>query len=327
MPAADENNEQRRNNPLEDAQLRKLQLEIDALERIANEEQTVGISKQEKVRLEVKTLLWQTGRVYRLSQFAVIFSILATMVTIFATGYGIWTSYAKDSETKVKERTDRTDGLYRTALARLIQFPVEPKATISDAVFTLRDLEDVVKNNYDDEKKRERQKQEVGFLLAQLMNSPEVDLSISRNVEFDRKAMDQSTFYRDYLTRNPRFNRDIISKYKNVLSSMHDRAPCYSMIPDPNRKEVFIEKECRNGEPEPTFLQYVGLYYSYKSHVALLNETLENFPDVSQEAQSYRDLSFCWFVKATRNVPLTVEIFGGSPEKVNWKWEYECPDK
>jgi hypothetical protein len=326
MPAADDNNENRP-NPLEKAQLRKLELEIDALERTAHEEKSVGISKQEKVKLEVKTLLWQTGRVYRLSQFAVIFSILATLVTIFATGYGMWSSYTKENETRVKERTDRTDGLYRTALERLIQFPVEPKLTISDAVFTLRDLEDVVTHNYDDEKKRERQKHEVGFLLAQLMNSPEVDLSVSRNVELDRKAMDQSSFYRDYLTRNPKFNRDIISKYKNVLSSVHDRAPCYSMVPDPNNKEVFIESECKNGEPEPTFLQYVSLYYGYKSHVAILGETLDKFPDVSQEAQSYRDMSFCWFLKATRNVPLTVEIFGGTREQVNWKWEVECPDK
>lgn len=314
-------------NRLEEAQLRRLQLEIDALERTADEEKLVGVSKQDKIKLEVKTLLWQTGRVYRLSQFAVIFSILATLVTVFATGYGIWSSYTKDNETKVKERMDRTDGLYRAALERLIQFPVEPKVTISDAVFTLRDLEDVVNNNYDDERKRERQSQEVGFLLAQLMNSPEVDLSISRNVEFDRKAMDQSSFYRDYLTRNPKFNRDIISKYKNVLSSVHERAPCYSMIPDPNKKEVFIEKECKNGEPEPTFLQYVGLFYSYKSHVAILNETLEKSPDVSEEARSYRDMSFCWFFKATRNVPLTIEIFGGTPEQVNWKWEVECPEK
>jgi hypothetical protein len=314
-------------NRLEDAQVRKLELEIDALTRAANEEQSVGTSKQEKVRLEVKTLLWQTGRVYRLSQFAVIFSILATLVTIFATAYGIWTSYVKDNETRVKERTDRTDGLYRTGVQHLIRFPVDEKITISDAVFTLRDLEDVVNNNYDDETKRERQRHEVGFLLAQLINSPELDLGVSRNVELDRKAMDQSTFYRNYLAQNPKFNRDIISKYKNILSSVHDRAPCYAMIPDPEKKEYFREMECRNGEPEPTFLQYVGLFYAYKSHVAILNETQGKYPDVAEEARVYRDTSFCWFFKATRNPPLTIEIFGGTPEQVNWKWEFECQDK
>jgi hypothetical protein len=205
---------------------------------------------------------------------------------------------------------------------------LKPKATISDAVFTLRDLEDVVKNNYDDEKKRERQKQEVGFLLAQLMNSPEVDLSISRNVEFDRKAMDHSTFYRDYLTRNPRFNRDIISKYKNVLSSMHDRG---ALLFNDSRSEQegSIHREgCRNGEPEPTFLQYVGLYYSYKSHVALLNENpRKTFLMSRKKLNRIGTCHSAGLLKRHGNVPLTVEIFGGSPEKVNWKWEYECPDK
>jgi len=314
-------------NRLEDAQVRKLELEIDALRRAANEEESVGVSKQEKVRLEVKTLLWQTGRVYRLSQFAVIFSILATLVTIFATAYGIWTSYVKDNETKVKERTDRTDGLYRTGLQQVIRFPAEAKMTISDAVFTLRDLEDVVNNNYDDEKKRDRQKNEVGFLLTQLINSPETELSISRNVELDRKAMDHSSFYRDYLARNPKLNRDILSKYQEVLKDVHLRAPCYSLIPDPKKKEFFRQSRCQNGEPQPTFLQYVGLFYAYKSHVAILNETLQNYPDASQDALAYRDTSFCWFYMATQNVPLTMDIFGGTAEQVVWKWETECKDE
>jgi hypothetical protein len=326
MATTDDRNENPRppKNSLEDAQLRKLELEIDALRRAANEENSVGVSKQEKIKLEVKTLLWQTGRVYRLSQFAVIFSILATLVTVFATVYGIWSSYQKDTEARIKDRTDRTDSLYRTAIQRLIQYPVEPKITISDAVFTFRDLEQVVSFNYqDDAEKKKRQIEEAGFLIAQLMNSPEVDLSLTRNVEFDRKAMKESKYYREFLISNPKYNRDIISKYKNILSSVHDKAPCYSMVPDPKTKEVFLEYECKHGEPEPTFLQYVGLFYAYKSHVALFDHTAA-IDTLSEEAAGYQTLAFCWFVGATDNVPLTIEIFGGDAERVSWKWQADC---
>src|ERR1041384_6674707 len=92
---------------LEKAQLKKLEHEIAALERQAKEQETTETVRQEKLKLEIKTLIWQTGRIYRLSQFAIIFSIIATLATVFATLYGLWNSYTKDIENKKKELVER----------------------------------------------------------------------------------------------------------------------------------------------------------------------------------------------------------------------------
>lgn len=305
---------------LEEAQLRKIELEVKALERKEKEEESTEPTRQQKLNLELKTLLWQTGRVYRLSQFAIIFSILATLVTIFATGYGIWSSYKKDTEIKAKEIRERTDTLYRTEIQRLIQYPIDSKVTISDAVFLFRDLDDVVKNGYDVGEKQNRQKEEIGTLLTQLMTSPDIDLSITRNVEFDRKAMKNSEFYREYLVRNPRYNRDILSKYQSVLKALRAEDPNYKIEPDEREEELFFESAA--GKPsknQARFFQYVYIFWAYKAHVDLFSETVSKNPELAAEAETYLGFSFCWFYRATGNIPLTIKIFGGSPDMVVWR--------
>lgn len=308
---------------LEEAQVRKLELEIKALERKENEERNTEEPRQKKLTLELKTLLWQTGRVYRISQFVFIISVLATVVTIFATVYGIWSTYKKDIESKKKERIERTDTLYRTEIQRLIQFPMETKVTISDAVFLFRDLEDVVSNGYDELIKQKRQKEEVGLLITQIVASPDFDLSLTRNIEFDRKAMRHSEFYRNYLIDNPQYNRDIISKYKSVLVALHAEDPNYSVDPVENEDEQFIENTTPDKltKNQVKFFQYIYIFYAYKAHVGLIGDSVAKKSDVSQRADSYLGLSFCWFYDATKNVGLTRKIYGGEPEMVAWRWE------
>jgi len=308
---------------LEEGQLKKLELEIKALERIEEEETDAKLPKQKKLDLELKTLLWQTGRVYRLSQFAIIASILATLVTVFATSYGIWASYKQDTELKEKELRERTDTLYRAEIQRLIQYPIDPKITISDAVFLLRDLEDVVANGYERGAKQDRQKDEIGTLITQLMMSPDVDLSVTRNVEFDRKALTNSPSYQDYLIRNPKYNRDVISKYKTILATIHAADLNYSITPDERSDEMFIESNTA-GKLEKTqdkFFQFVYIFYAYKSHVDLLKETFSQIPGSADEAELYLGISFCWFYGATENSPLTGKIYGGTSDMIAWRWQ------
>jgi hypothetical protein len=308
---------------LEEEQLRKLALEIKALERREEEEINARFPKQQKLDLELKTLLWQTGRVYRLSQFAIIASVLATLVTVFATSYGIWASYKKDTELKAKELRERTDSLYRAEIQRLIQYPIDQKVTISDAVFLLRDLEDIVENGYDKGAKQDRQKDEIGTLITQLLMSPDVDLAVTRNVEFDRKALTNSASYKDYLIRNPKYNRDILSKYKAVLAALHEKDRNYTITPDERNEEMFIESNSdgKTINNQANFFQYVYIFYAYKSHVDLLKETISKIPGSADEAGQYLGISFCWFYGATENSGLTGKIYGGTPEMVAWRWQ------
>jgi hypothetical protein len=308
---------------LEDSQLKKLALEIKALERIEEEETNTKLPKQKKLDLELKTLLWQTGRVYRLSQFAIIASILATLVTIFATSYGIWASYQKDTENKTKELRERTDSLYRAEIQRLIQYPIDPKITISEAIFLFRDLEDVVENGYEKGPKQDRQKDEIGTLMSQMMMSPDVDTSITRNVEFDRKALANSVSYRNYLIRNPKYNRDILSKYKASLATLHAADPGYSIVPDESTDEMFSENNTavKSDKNQEKFFQYIYIFYAYRSHVDLLKETAATLPEKAQESELYLGISFCWFYGATANSGLTSKIYGGTDEMIGWRWQ------
>jgi hypothetical protein len=311
-------------NELEKAQLQKLEWEIAVLERQAKEQETTAAAQQEKVKLEIKTLTWQTGRIYRLSQFAIIFSIIATLVTVFATCYGLWASYTKDIENKKKEFAERTDTLYRTEIQRLIQYPVESsKMTISDAVFLFRDLEEVVQNGYEAGGKQDRQKKEMGLLLTQLIKSPDFDLSITRNIEFDREAMTHSAAYSESLIADPRSNMTIISKYQAVLKEIQHSYPEYQIVPDANKEAFFFEYNppADPAKRQTVFMQYTYIFYAYQSHVQLLGRTADTVPELKELAEEYLNVSFCLFYSGTRSVPLTQRIYPGTADMVQWRWQ------
>ncbi len=306
---------------LEKAQLKKLEHEIAALERQAEEQESTATVQQKKLDLEVKTLIWQTGRVYRLSQFAIIFSIIATLVTVFATCYGLWTSYTKDIENKKKEFTERTDTLYRTQIQRLIQYPVEPKTTISDAVFLFRDLEEVTTNGYEEIGKRDRQKKELGLLLTQLVKSPDFDLLLTRNIEFDREAMFHSEAYREYLVLDINSNMTIISKYQAALKEIQETYPKYSIIPDEKNDTMFYESNppAEAVKRQKAFMQYSYIFYAFQAHVQLMNKTMETRRELKEAAEEYLGNSFCLFYGTTLNVPLTRKIYGGDADMMEWR--------
>lgn len=308
---------------LDKAQLQKLELEIAALRRQAKEQESTETAKQEKLKLEVKTLIWQTGRIYRLSQFAIIFSITATLVTVFATTFGIWTSYNKDIENKQKELKERTDGLYRTQIQRLIQYPIEPKMTIADAVFLFRDLEEVVNGRYERGDKQDRQRKEMGLLLTELIKSPDFDLSIARNIEFDREAMSHSEFYKDYLIHDPVSNMTMISKYQTALREIHESNPKYMIVPDATNETLFFEYNppADPAKKQVLFQRYSYIFFAYRTHVQLMSETAVKRPELRQVAENYVGISFCLFFRTTGNTRLTQKIYGGDDDMVRWRGE------
>jgi hypothetical protein len=215
---------------IEQEQLRKLRLENEALERERSLAVDTPDRKRQKLDLEVESLQWQNGLIYKLGQYATIVTILATAATICATGLGVFIAYNNfksdrehEAALKQKELADKTDSQYRTELRELFQYPVEPKRTISEAVFLFRDLGDVIENGYKgDDAMRRLKGKEVGLLLTQLVKSPDFDLSMTRNVSFDSKALDHSAYYRDHLVQSPGDNRDILTKYKLTLWNLHD---------------------------------------------------------------------------------------------------------
>jgi hypothetical protein len=303
---------------IEKAQLEKLQLEIAALKRAEEFDKGISGERKKKVYYDTQSARWQTSLIYRASQFA-------TIITIFATAFGIWAAYDKlvtdrqhDYEQKSKERVERTTLRYNSDLQQLLQYPLDPKQTISQAEFFFQDLTDVVNNGFDREDEKKQKGDEVGFLTSQLVKSSEFDLTLTRNSSFDSKAIENSQFYRDYLANHPADNRDILSKYKTVLLALHDMNPkyCEKFFVDPNDPSKFTESQISTDQNR--FFQFAYIYHAYKKHVALLSDSaFVAQPD--PQVADYLDLAFCWLWGASNNPSLIKGVFGGNDEQVKTK--------
>lgn len=304
---------------VEAAQLQKLQMEIAALNRAERFEAEAEQQKRDKLFYETQSLRWQTSLFYKLTQFA-------TIITIFATAFGVYQAYTKLVEDKIKAtqeeekaRRERINALYRSDLQQLLQYPIDKEhQTIPIAVFLMHDLADVVNTGFkDDPETQARMKDEIGLLIAQLVKSPEFNLTETRNTDFERKALEHCKFYENYLINHPSDNRDILSKYKGVLLALHKTNPDYyeKFEVDPEDPTAFIEGQ--ESVDQTRFFQYAYLFHAYRKHVSLLDNSyaLKSDPEVI----NYKTISFCWFWLATRNRSLLKSIFGGTAEQVEAK--------
>jgi hypothetical protein len=309
------------------AQLRKLELEIDSLEHDAHTKASKAEPERQKLELEILSLKRQNSLLSRLSQVATVFTILATVITASATAWGFYTAYDKyftdrehEMDLKTKEARDRASTQYRTELQQLLGFPNDPHQTIPTAVFLLHDLHDVIETGYDGAD-REARRNEVGFLLAQLTRSPEFDLSVNRNAEYDRKAMNYSEYYANFLIENSTENFDVISKYKDVLQQLSTKDPefCKTLIVESDN--LFTDGKRPKDASEK--IQFVTLFHGYKKHVELLNKSLERQPQ-NEELQRKINFAFCWFYGTTWNTSLTKNIFGVEEGGAQNLWDSMC---
>jgi hypothetical protein len=312
---------------VEQASLRKLQLEIEALEREKRFEGEAREEKRGKLYYETQSLRWQTSLLYRLTQFA-------TVITIFATAFGVYQAYLKLVEDKLKEsqqnekaRMERVNNQYRSDLQQLLKYPVDKEQTVPLSVFLMHDITDLIDTGFKDNQDAQKQmRREVGLLVAQLVKSPEFNLTETRNTDFERKALGHCKVYEQYLIEHPMDNRDILSKYKNVLLALHNTNPNYyeKFEVNPEDPTAFIESQV--SKDQTRFFQYAYLFHAYRAHVNLLESTYNAPRDPKEDVNSYNDkraqvvdykhLSFCWFWGATHNPSLTKSIFGGTDEQI-----------
>jgi hypothetical protein len=304
-----------------EVELEKLELEIAALKRCEEFENETREERRRKLYYDTQSARWQTSLIYRLSQFAAIITIFATMFGIYFTYNKLVTDRDNEFRQNQKDRVERTTTRYRNDLQELLQYPIDPKQTISRAAFLLRDLGDVVDNGFD-EQERPQKREEIGFLLTQLIKSSEFDVALTRNSNFDRKAIETSKFYEDYLITHALDNRDILSKYKSALLSLHDQdwTYCENFKVDPSDPASFTE--IRVEKDQNKFFQYAYLFHSYRKHVEMFNRN-SGLPQPDPDLRKHLDLAFCWFSTASKNLSLTKAIFGGTDDQVKNKTS-EC---
>ncbi|HEY0547207.1 MAG TPA: hypothetical protein VGC91_17645 [Pyrinomonadaceae bacterium] len=310
-----------------EAQLRKLELEISALETERRNKARSVEEQHQKLLLEISSLKRQNGLLSRATQFATVITILATLITMFATGFGLWTAYdkfvtdkKKDTDLRTKEVTEATNKQYRAELQQLLQYPIDDKQTIPAAVFLFRDIRAVVEAGYET-KELDSRRNEVGFLLTQLIKSPEFDLSKTRNTEYDRKAMNYCGYYADYLIKTPGENMDLISKYKDRLETLQKTNPEYvksmSFLPG----NIFLEGQGMKNLSLKS--QMISLFHGYKKHVELLSRSADQQPQ-DTDLKGKLNLAFCWFYGATNNQSFTKDIFHVDPNSQQEIWDQIC---
>jgi hypothetical protein len=283
-------------------------------------EAQISEAQLQKLELEITSLRWQNSILGRLNQLATIVTVFATIVTIAATLFGLWQGYEtfvankqKENDLKARELTEGNNRQYRSELQQLIQYPSDPTQTIPSAVFLLQDIQDVIENGYkDNQEGLQKRRDQVGFLLAQLIRSPGYDFNSDRNVEFDRKAMNYSDYYANYLINHPGENMDIISRYTPLLESISDSDPKFYMAVVRDADDTFHEVNRKPAKDVKKFFIFTLLFHGINKHVELLNKSPQNNQQDIDALQRNKQHALCLYYNATQNRVLTKNIFNVS---------------
>ena len=264
----------------------------------------------QKLYLEIRTLEWENSLLGRVFRLAGLLTIIATVITIIATGFGVWQGYMKFNDDRQKERDLKTRELkerntnhYRSDLQLLAAYPLDPKQTIAAASFLFYDLQDLVENEFYED--RDQRRFQVGSLISQMIRSDNYDLTVMRNVEFDRKALYYCDYYKKFLEDHPQYNSEILNKYKFVLDTMRKKDPKYY-------RSITVESNFSfkippgGGDKGRSFVHWVQ---AYQEHMALFDEALKKNPSDPSEITECKQAAACWFQASIKNDQITGTIF------------------
>lgn len=271
-----------------------------------------------KVKLEIASLKWQNSWIGRLAQFATIITICATLVTIFATVFGLISERQKDRDLRTRELRERIATQYRSDIEQLLQYPTEDKQTITYVIFLLNDLEALIKttselkelSQTDLESGIKQQELAIADLLSNLTTSTKFDYNQPRNVEFDLRCLDHweayKTILREQKTQN---NVDIIGKYAAALETLYKEDPVYVGTVDLISPYVFQPaSESKFTQNYNKTIQFADLYFGFNEHVELLRERLRKSPGDEENVKNI-ELAHQVFSESTHNQCLTQKIF------------------
>jgi|GEM_PF-6320002 len=271
-------------------------------------------SQLRKLQLEVLALERQNTWKGQVVQFATAFTVLATV-------FGIWQGIEKfrsdrqkdrdlaekDNSLRRSELIERLTNQYRSDLKQLLMFPIDEKQTIPLVIETLQDLDQLIQSIPQQQEGSDKKlKADVGTLLANLTRSGDCDLEKRRNVEFERTVLQYWPGYSSLLVEQPETNIEVISEYFGALRHLHE-------VDKKFFESVAIDSSGGfNHNPamdDINFIPFIDLFRGYKEHVELLKKSLEVQPEQASRINDDLDQAFCWFYWGTENKPLTRNIF------------------
>ena len=289
----------------------------------------IETAKLQKLNLEIESLKWQNGRAGRAMHLVPVFTVVATIGTIIFAGIGVWLGFAKftsdnrkDRELREKELSQRIDSQYRADINQLLRFPVDEKTTIPMAIFLLKDLSELielqarqatVESNPEDvagklEEIRKQQGDKIALLLYSLIKSEDFTFAEPHNVEFEVAALRYWNHYAMLLDEDPLKTKEILSKYKQTLTALHDLdSRCYEGILVYDSTGGFYSpiapKDPKN------YIHFLKLCLGYKEHVDQVRRRVEQHAGGAETEEVLRIVDG-WFFDATKNPSISNHVFG-----------------
>jgi hypothetical protein len=266
----------------------------------------------QKLKLEISYLRWQNSLLGRLNHLAIAATIVATIFGLYHQYQNYKSDRQKEYQLNVKELTTQLDNQYNSDLQRLLQYPIVEKESLPEAVFLFQDLKKVIEEGYAGlGLEGEARRNEVGFLLDQVVRSPQFDLNKARNVEFDRRAIVYCDYYKTFLRKHPSNNMEIISNYKDALLSQHyDESSNYRNMKYKEQQNRFDAQEHEKDKAKHDL--FLSLFLGYKEHVGILVSSSDEKDLPPQEIQDIPNklkTALCWYYGSTKSRPLTQNIF------------------
>lgn len=280
---------------LSEMQLRKLEIEIDALRRD-------------------NSSFWKRRAPF-LTFLTVVIAAAGTFATISFNLDKAMTDRQKEYVLREKEVAEKWDSQFRADLLQLLNYPGSETQTAPTAVFLFQDLNRLVESWPGPAEAKAVQKAAVAPLLTKLFASNDIDLSKPHNLELDLIAMDNWDGYGEHLRGKPEENIRILYNYYMALRSLRREDP--EVVERTTISEDYSESNAppRHDSSSRKFLMLTGGYFR---HVRFLEE-----PGAGRDGNLHR--AFCWYKDATGNLDVTKARFDLDAAQVD-EWWRRCPE-
>lgn len=264
-----------------------------------------------KLNLEIENLKYKNAWENRL---AIFIPLISSLLAVGGFLFGIYqfqqrtiAEQQKDRVTKEREQATRIQDQIRTDIDQLLQFPTNKDLSIARVVFILHDLNHLINSSVEQQQAVQEnlpgQKRDITKNLVAMI-SYDCDLNNMRDAEFVFSVLNEWDDYLEYLKSDPDTAQIFLERDVSALGGIHlnNREYVESMKFNAQKGD-FIQNE---KEDVKLFKHFTSLVLLFKQHLELLEEKSE------LKTKLIRD-----FQQETCNPILTEQLFNENFSDVN----------
>lgn len=276
-------------------------------------------SRLRKLKLEIALLEWRNSGFGRLTRLTAIFTVIVTLITVFATLLGWGWDRFRERQLRARELSERIENQYRSNIQQLLRYPKDENQTIPSVIFVFDDISNLLQHYSPEEVANRRLT--IGTWLAELRTSSEFDLGKSRNAEFDNAVLKFCSYCSEAAVKNPKYSKIMLEKYTVALAPFHkDDEKFKNVYKKPGTDSFTVSRTAESVEKEGFTVKlrpFATMVRAYELHLALLNKAIQENPKDSDALKAAIDKYTCDFFLATQNPTLTKNIFNINDDEMN----------